>query len=149
MGWTSAGGDDLIGDTPADAVMFMFEERQKRGDEKPALSELLGAIRAVLNEKAAEYLEDGAALDIKDVTIRGATRAATPEGEESAGNSLVSDVDETIRKFVIEYDQLLDRKPRLNEVLATFAFVLDGEPEKYVEDAGVAPIKVGDIVAEK
>lgn len=149
MGWTSAGGDDLIGDTPADVVMFMFEERQKRGDEKPTLSEFFGALKAVLNGKGAEYLEDGAGLRLKNVALRGAAREETSAGGESAGGGLVSDLDEVLRKFVVEYEQLLDRKPRLNEVLATFAFVLDGEPGRYVSDAPASPIKVGDIVAEK
>jgi hypothetical protein len=144
MGWSSAGDDDVIGDTPADVVVFMFEEREKKGEEKPTLSEFLGAIRAVLQKKAADYLEDGAGLNIKDVTLKG----AMSEGGESAGDGLISEVDEAIKKFVIEYEQLLDRKPRLNEVLSTFAFVLDGKPEKYVRDTSGVTIKIGDIVAE-
>jgi hypothetical protein len=66
---------------------------------------------------------------------------------QDVGTDLFETVDETVDALEGQYDDMLDRRPRISEVLASFAFVLGHEPETYLR---VEPgLSVKEIVAEK
>ena len=146
MGWSKLGeGDDVIGDAPADMIDYVLSHYLSTEREKPTLEEMLNGIQMVLQNKSKDYLDDEKKINCIRY-IKGSHESDINRSRDFP--VLLAALDEAINNIVVEYEQMLDRKPRINEILGTFAFVLSGDPEKYLRGAESISIQIGDIVAE-
>ena len=156
MGWWSTGnGDDVTGDEPADIVTTTLhriaESRRKRRRRKPSLPELLNAMAGPLGREPESYLTHRKRFKIKRLiaTARGRTLRVEYTSDLEAGGrpgELEPPIREALTAIATAYEQAVDRKPRLSEVLSSFEFVLGDEPEEYL--SGLAGVSVDSIVAE-
>jgi hypothetical protein len=141
MGWWDTGeGDDVAGDIPADAITVALgkhatrAKRQRRS--RPSLPAVLDGLARVLRERGGELLEDPlAAAALRGITAPGVRLAARPALPAQADAKLMAVLGEVLEEISGAYVDALDRKPRVREVLANFAFVLAVDPDDYV--AGV------------
>jgi hypothetical protein len=153
MGWWETGdGDDLIGDEAVDAVERALKAFRKAGrGERPTLEALLDALVAGLAAGGPSLFAGAEKKRVRRLTAKlepGPARAsaAVAGAPGSAGQGLVSALAEALEEIHDEYEESVDRKPRLSELLACFAFVLGQEPEEYL--SGVEGRSVTEIAAE-
>jgi len=152
MGWWSTGnGDDVVGDTTADLVgdelQALAARREKAGKPRPTLDELLRALGLALSrqiEAGGEYEDTG--------PIRGVAARVERDGEQAerrvdlaarhaVDDDLLDSVQATIADLEDQYEQMLDRRPRISELLACFAFVLGSQPEDYLKQEPGSSVK--------
>ncbi len=150
MGWWSS-YSDIVGDSPADLIDTMFEAINERvegeGNPLPTLPEFLRIIKLVLNQNAKELLVDGETIAIKQIVAQ--LREKIEVNSENTANSISQElaqiVHNSFRSIKDEYEETLERKPRLREVLYSIYFILS-TPGKYLSIEPGTSIK--DIIAE-
>ncbi len=140
MGWSRIDNNNFIGDTSTDVIYLLLNEEIHRVG-KISFSSLLKGIKLVLNKELADYIENGQNLLINSILAQiGNYTYKYEDGDPEL--EFIDALEEAIKKIVIEYDQVFDRKPRLKEILGTFAFVLSADSQVYLHDNEVTSIKV-------
>lgn len=153
MGWWEIDGDDVIGDQPADIVglklLDLAGELQRRGLPKPRLGDLLRALERVLRGRENELLDRGEDRPVGRLRMRGVTTRAddSAPATDAAAGLIEATVEEILVGFGNVYGDIIGRRPRLSEVLASFTFVLRSSPEDYLRD--LREDEVGEIVEKR
>ncbi|MBL1202382.1 MAG: hypothetical protein FWK04_25765 [Nostoc sp. GBBB01] len=150
MGWWETGqGDDIIGDAPADTITEIFEaiasSFEEEGKSKPTLEQLLNAIFSVLCEKGADIFQNGEEISIQSLVaeLQPTSVKVSSSSNESAHEELVQALDKGIQEIITQYQDSVNRKPRLQEFLACIKFVLGYNPEEYLSiEEGIAVKKI-------
>ena len=143
MGWWKTGqNDDVIGDRPADIMSSTFEVIARAWGEamgrRPTLREVLNALAVLLRQKPEAYLADTPRTSIRRFVARMGNESTEVGGseDEHADQKLVAALADAFEAIAVEYeDSVMERKPRLSELLATLVFVLSYRPEDYLSDA--------------
>ena len=153
MGWWKTGqNNDIIGDAPADMISSMFDRivrnNEYLGKEKPTLSNLLAAILIALRSEPEKILNQGDAISIRRLvaTINSGATVITSQEGNTVDDNLANTLREEFELITGEYQESLERKPKLSELLACVAFILGANPEKYL--SGIQGGSVEEIVAE-
>ncbi len=154
MGWWETGnGDDVSGDGPADSVtgalITIAEACQEKNIQRPTLMQLLNGIVAALRPRPEVYLSDGEGISIGRLVAKLESHPYEVSVKEFTPTDewLVIPLRYAFEEIAVEYqDSEVERKPRLSELLAAFAFVLGYEPEKYLSIGGENSVE--EIVAE-
>ena len=149
MGWWATGnGDDAIGDGPADKMTdTLIDIVSSHGDRRRpvlTLQELLDVIVTALRRQTETMVADGDASALKGVVAEMEGNAARIRSSvhPAADESLVQAFYATFEKIALEYqDAGLNRKPRINELLATLDFVLGSRSESYATVTEQIPLK--------
>lgn len=144
MGWWGIGGDEIMGDHPADVVgevlNKMASAAAKEGFHNVALSELTAAFTEVI-ERVPKLIED---LPPRRADVGEALAKAIRERIEENGLVPVerSRVDsyqlfnlmlDALKNISQSYlDTEIERRPRVREILSAFTFVLGYRPEQYL-----------------
>ena len=139
MGWWEIGqGDDIIGDSPADTIAETLGHIasccEEQGKPKPTLKEALDAIASVLRLTATEVVENGEEIFIQSLVAElepTSTQVCGGENDNS-DEALVAAFGKAIEEITNQYQDAVDRKPRLRELLACIRFVLGYNPEEYL-----------------
>ncbi len=139
MGWWEiAQSDNIIGDSPADTIAETLGQIasscEEQGKPKPTLKEALNAITSVLRLKAAEVVENGEEIFIQTLVAELEPTSSQVSGGEdnNTDEALVTAFSEAIEKITNQYQDAVDRKPRLRELLACIRFVLGYNPSQYL-----------------
>lgn len=139
MGWWRIGNDDdVIGDGPADIAQAALEQiarpRRAKAQQKPALDQLLTALASAINRRSGNLLEDGGAACIRRLEARCDPESIYVSADDlsHADPTLVKVLDRALDTVSHEYKDVLQRKPRLSELLHVFRFVLGPEPVRYL-----------------
>ena len=149
MGWWATGnGDDAIGDGPADkmtdALVGIVSSHADRRRPVLTLQELLDAILTALRWNPEAIVAEGDAVALKGVVaeIEGDAARVRSSRNPAADASLVQSFYAAFEKIAAEYqDAGLNRKPRINELLATLDFVLGSRSESYASITEQIPLK--------
>ena len=145
--WTTGNGDEVIGDGPADKMMDTFinivSNYKNRGAPILTIKEMLDVIVASLRLNPKAIVAEGNCFVLKCVV-------ADIEGESGQiRSSVISEPDDSVvqsffsafKKIAVEYEDMgLNRKPRINELLATIDFVLGCRLESYSSITEEIPI---------
>lgn len=149
MGWWRIGNDDVIGDGPADTAQAALEQiaklRRAKAQQKPALDQLLTALASAINRRRGTLLEDGGAVRIRRLEARCDPESIYVSADDLShvDRTLVKVLDPALDTLTQEYKDVLQRKPRLSELLHIFRFVLGPEPARYLAiDAEVTIRKI-------
>lgn len=133
MSWWDS-GDDVIGDGPADALtgalVSVARDRERRGQSKPTLEELLAAFAGALRK-----IDGGARYDFARLAARPESAAAITATGERPADDLLAALSDAFDRIIVEYQRRFNRPPRLNELLLTLSFVLGDEPGDYLSNA--------------
>jgi hypothetical protein len=150
MGWWGIGqGDDIIGDSPADTIAETLGQIasscEEQGKPKPTVKEALNAIASALRLKAADVVENGEEIFIQSLVAELEPTSTEVSGGENdnTDEALVAAFGKAIEEIARQYQDAVDRKPRLRELLASIRFVLGYEPSEYLsieEDISVKKI---------
>ncbi len=139
MGWWETGqGDDIIGDSPADTIAETLESiassREEQGKPKPTLKEVLDTFASVLRLKATDLVENGEEIAIQSLAAELDPTSAQVYGGEnnSVDEQLVKAFGGAIEEIARQYQDVVERKPRLSELLACIRFVLGYNPSEYL-----------------
>lgn len=139
MGWWENADGALIGDEAADVahaeLAALSDELVARRGRRLALDELLGYLCLVLRTKARDLLAPGetptgltAELDIHDEDRHEFIAMAAP-----TDNAIRDRIDAMCARISQQYDAVLDRRPRVGEILATIRFVLGHRAARLLE----------------
>ena len=131
------GGTDLLGDGSADITTVHLERiaEKFRSEHKrlPTLEELLASVRDVLSKKADDLIADGSGAILSEiVAVVLPDRVTVSSQGWSPKMHLVLQVSAMLEEIHDEYEEMLDRKPTLRELLGNVAFVLGVEPDGYI-----------------
>jgi hypothetical protein len=150
MGWWSTEKDnEVIGDIPVDivttALQALAKSHEEIGKPKLTLAELLGGMTLILQQKSEDYLDDGSGIHLQKIVAKG-NHQFNQEITQESDQNVLQVIDQALNEIVSVYENTLERKPRLGEILACFAFVLAYEPERYLSKLGGASIE--DFISE-
>src|SRR5262245_2695895 len=139
MSWwdVGGGGDDVIGDRPADllarALTEVVRRRSARQQPRPPLPEILGAFAAGVAQ-APDLVEQATALNGGQVVAK-LSSGAPVAAEESSAAEDVAAFSNALRAVAAEYRQRWGRNPRLRELLELLHFVLGPEwPDESTQE---------------
>ncbi len=149
MGWWATGnGDDVIGDGPADIMMDAFidivSNSTNRGTPILTIKEMLDVIVVALRLNPGDIVAEGGRVALKRVVAEIEGGAGHIRGSDYPGpdDSFVQSFFSAFKKISIEFEDMgMDRKPRVNELLATIDFVLGYRLESYASITEATPIK--------
>lgn len=139
MGWWQIeGSQDFIGDRPLDSVHFalkdLIESYFLQAKPLPKLEEILTAMAAVLNNRSIELL-----ADTEDISFQGLIAELEPTKEivfsdrdGRADTELIEVFSELFEDISHNYQLILNRKPRMRELLLCVEFTLRSETENYL-----------------
>jgi len=138
MSWWDTGNEgDVIGDRPADLAGGALKEIARK--RKPKLEELLRAIGVSVGAYASDAPAPGELVaeggDGSQPVSSGPLRA------DDSVNDLLPPIRHALGEIAKEYRERWERKPKLSELLSTFAFVLGYRPEDFLEDGAQHPVK--------
>ncbi len=150
MGWWKSGEHDILGDMPADGITGVLqglaETAVGSNRPKPTLTELMTALATILDGHGEEYLEIEPSGLSGTITLRGRALVTLPTRGTSASPDYVDRLRPAIAGVTRAYDEAVGRHPRISELLATFSFVLSGDPTVYLSGANPQPLKAGDLI---
>ncbi|ACK72524.1 hypothetical protein PCC7424_4153 [Gloeothece citriformis PCC 7424] len=139
MGWWQTGqNDDIIGDSPADTLAETFQmivsNYQQQHKPKPTLEEVLDAIASILREQAVNLVEDGENLSFKRLLVELESNSVQISGGEkdSPDEQLIQALSNAFLTIAEQYEDAVNRKPRVTELLACVRFILGYQPEEYL-----------------
>jgi len=137
MGWWSTGhGDDASGDGPADTMQACLTSiaasRVEKRQAKPTLEKLLTAMVQALNARSATIIQDGTSVHIRKLEARLEPDSMHVSSGNTADEGVVKALGDAFAAIAREYNDVLDRRPRLSELLYAVRFVLGYEPERYL-----------------
>ena len=141
MGWWKINnGEDIIGDRPVDAITIKLTEiatkQVERGKTKPRLSQLTSSIETVIRDHEAEYLQlDSEEGLIGKISLKNYIGQTPNEEERKPNSEIIDEIRAMLNQIVQLYEENINRKPKMTEILACITFVLSSEPEKYLRDA--------------
>ena len=139
--WDTGENDDVIGDQPADLMRHSLQDIAAR--RKPKLEELLRAIAAVASSEAGKKMLEKVSGDTVHVTAKLKSEETisvrAPSADQVDGN-LVAALTDNLRGLQKQYQEYIERNPRLSEWLSVFAFVLRYKPEEFLEDGAARPV---------
>jgi hypothetical protein len=141
MGWWES-GEDILGDGPADTVGEILDEmagqNEREKGRKPTLQELLDALATALSRRPPAFLCDAPTSGTVALTAVLEESGEMLQSQEEAGEpALVEPWRRALEEIALEYEESeMVRKPRLSEVLATFCFVMNGSPGRYLASEG-------------
>jgi hypothetical protein len=135
VGWWKTGtGDDIAGDGPADAIQtalaIIAELAVEKDWSKPTLEQLLAAIVGALNREKATWVQGGSSVLALEARL--GTGAVRVTDKDTVDGDLAKTIGRAFWAVAQEYDDVLDRKPRLSELLYTVRFILAPEPDYYL-----------------
>ncbi|MCA1577391.1 MAG: hypothetical protein LC794_08520 [Acidobacteria bacterium] len=139
--WDSGENDDVIGDQPADLVRHSLQDIASR--RKPKLEELLRAIAAVAKSEAGQKMLENVPADTVHVTAKlksDETFSVRAPSDDPADDNLVAALTDNLSSLQKQYQEYIERNPRLSEWLSVFAFVLRYKPEEFLEDGAARPV---------
>lgn len=150
--WAKENGVDIISDQVADTITIALKnianEKKARSQPQLTLAELLNVIQVALSKKQKSFLLEGDTISIQKLIaeLGNSTEVITSNLEEtqSIDEYVLNQIVEAFEETTVYYeDSELERKPKLSEILASFAFVLGYDPEDYLsipEDFSVSGI---------
>lgn len=144
MGWFPTNeNDDMIGDLPADIIQMRLTEYCGQWS-KPTLDELLAALEQVLRNEESRYLDPDTAFvwPIGHLTCRN-MRKRVPT---IAATELINCLRGMMDGINQVYEDGLDRKPRLTEILAALVFTLQGNTCQLLANAERLKLRPGDLI---
>lgn len=139
MGWWKTGqGDDIIGDAPADTISEIFaaiaSSFEEEGKPKPTLQQVLDAIILVLREKGSDIFES--TEEISNQTLVAELEPTSAKvwirGNNIADEKLIKAFEKAFEEIVDQYQDSVNRKPRLAEIFASIKFILGYNPDEYL-----------------
>ena len=140
--WYTDNGDDIIGDGPADtitdALIAISSHCRDNDREMVTLQELLNAVAKAIAHESETFLSDADHGAIR-VTATFDGRSPCVSVDTAVDSDVLHELLHRFSEVAAEYlDTELERKPRLNELLAVFNFVLRADPAAYLSDgAGI------------
>lgn len=126
--WDTGEGDDVIGDRPADLLISGLKklgaEREAAGKERPSLGGLLAGLSAALSgpERQVQFVGE---------TKAGPLPAGGAAAETEAAE-LLPGLREALQAITASYEERWERGPRPSELAWLTAFVLGGDPWRYL-----------------
>jgi hypothetical protein len=137
MGWWKTGNnDDILGDNPADAITIrlreMVEDLEKQGKEKPTWPELLNAIENLIRGREDQYLYQGAQTPLPGQITDKEAAARERNAKQQGAPEVYATIQTLLDELVIAYEQSVERKPRRSEIIDSFRFVVNANPEQYL-----------------
>jgi aminopeptidase N len=139
MGWWKTGkDDDIIGDAPADTIAEVFaaiaSSFEEEGKPKPTLQQVLDAIILVLREKGADIFESTEEISNQTLVaeLEPTSAKVWSRGNNITDENLVKAFEEAFEEIVNQYQDSVNRKPRLPEILASIKFILGYNPDEYL-----------------
>jgi hypothetical protein len=134
--WKSGGGEDIIGDGPADELLTAVKEiaAQARAGQRsrPTLPELVSIAAAAVARRPEALIENP-----QSVPKRPLARVLMRDGSQIDGDPAAPAVDvlwSSFERSAAEYlSTELQRRPTLSELLAALAFVLRAEGTRYMK----------------
>jgi hypothetical protein len=130
--WRSENGENIIGDVPADILVETFEKMKSSTRRTPALQDLLNAAVAALNQCGGEWLEGG------EVALKGLSAELNERGGYVSSTSSAPDpnmvklLSQAFEDIMVTYEETeMRRKPKLDELLETVAFVLGPDDQDF------------------
>lgn len=139
--WDTGENDDVIGDQPADLMRHSLQDIAAR--RKPKLEELLRAIAAVASSEAGKKMLENVSGDTVHVTAKlqsGETVSVRAPSDDQVDDDLVAALTDNLRGLQKQYQEYMERNPRLSEWLSVLAFVLRYKPEEFLEDGAARPV---------
>lgn len=127
--WTNSVGDE-IGDQPADLVSDVLEDVAERC-KRPQKDAFFAALAEAFGKHA---FKDGKPKALAIVEMAG-RRTDHPGRGPKVDPVLVSAMGGVLDEIDRCYADYLERPPRASEAAAVFAFVLRGEPERFMSGA--------------
>ena len=145
--WDVGGGDDVIGDAPADtlkrALNKIAKAREEQGKPAPTLQEMADSFAAALRAAWQKSVEARGRESFNKIVIKPkSAEAIESDGKTEKGDpQLVSAFRGAIEEIAKLYEKRWERKPRLRELLETLSFILSYEPERFLSGAEGAEIE--------
>jgi len=141
MGWFKTGnGEDLTGDIPADVVVIALRELGA-STTSPTLDELLLALTRALKGNETRYLDRDETDEIGRIVHQ--DYGASKETEVSP--RLMEFAAELATRLTRVYEEGLERKPRLSELLASLTLGLQGDLSGLLRESDDLEITAGDL----
>lgn len=137
MGWWEEPkkNNAILGDGPADTLWSALS-RYAESNGKPRLISVLEALEHLLKTRRMAYIADPYAMKSSIIAvIEPGNRACAPAPAAVPEPKLVRALADALESIAVEYEESeLERKPTLNEILLTLAFIMGGHSEDYIAD---------------
>jgi hypothetical protein len=132
MFWIEYDKDGMIGEKGGEeaclALQDIVEHRQSQGNRKLTMQELFSSLLVAASQSSQKYTlyeKQQTPLSIVVVFEDGQKRGFSQPQEKQADEYIVRRLCEMITNTAQMYRLYVRRKPRLNEILACFHFILD------------------------
>lgn len=146
MGWWQVeGSEDELGDGPVDRVQYNMEIFPA-GGQKPTFQHFVDSLMSALQLDGPGVLADPEQLAHQRLRARFTSPTPDLVSHPPADNKLRERLCAVLYRIGDEYEMGVGRKPRLSEILRTFAFSLRSQPERYF--SGAKGLKLVTLVVE-
>jgi hypothetical protein len=142
MGWWENATGDTLGDEGADVAAeqldALSEQLLERRGRRLGLDELLGYLHLVLGTKARDLLAPGedraaAAPLAAELELYDEERHVRVDMAAPIDDAIRDRVDAMCARISQVYDDVLERRPTLRELLGTIRFVLGNRPDRLLD----------------
>lgn len=138
MSWVEYDKDGMIGEKGGElaylALADIAKHRQSQGNRKPTMQELFSSLLIGASQSSQKYTtedEQQTPLSIVVVLEDGQKKHFSLPQDSQADEYMVSRLSKMITIIAEAYRVFVERKPRLNEILGCFHFVLDSDRYRH------------------